>query len=69
MTQANLVAFCQLVLQDGGLQEKLRVVAERDPFVHQVVALGEQHGFCFSAEEVKALMQANRRAWAERRDR
>jgi hypothetical protein len=66
MTQTTFDAFYQWVLEDPALQVKLRELTEREAFIQGVVALGQAHGYCFSAEAVTMTMQANRRAWLER---
>jgi len=57
--------FHRLVLQEAQLQEKLREISDRAAFIRHVVALGAEHDYNFTAEEVTVAMQANRRAWLE----
>lgn len=66
MLSTSFEAFRQLVLQDLAIQAKLRNVADREFFITQVVALGQEHGYPFTAEDVVQAMQVNRRAWLER---
>lgn len=66
MTQTTFDAFYQQVLQDPALQAKLREITDREVFIQRVVALGQEHGYCFTEEAVTMVMQANRRTWTER---
>ncbi len=65
MAQTPFEHFHRLVLQDVQLQEKLRELTDRAAFIRQVVAVGEEHGYCFTTEDVTIAMQANRRTWLE----
>ena len=66
MAQEQLDRFRDLVLQDSGLQAELRDILDPTAFVARVVELGRERGYEFSAAEVEAAMQAERRAWIER---
>lgn len=66
MTSSAFDQFYQLVLQDDQLQEQLRDISDFHTFVLQVVALGEAHHYQFTADNVQAAMQSQRRAWLER---
>lgn len=57
----SLERFCALVLSDPDLQARLQAHDGGD-FVAAVVELGAQHGFALVAEDIKALMRANRTA-------
>ncbi len=61
-----LRGFCDLVFQDVGLQGRLRQVSDKALFIDLVVRLGEESGFSFNAEDVRATLRANRHAWIER---
>ncbi|HYM01967.1 MAG TPA: aspartyl/asparaginyl beta-hydroxylase domain-containing protein [Stellaceae bacterium] len=65
-SQRQLENFQAAVLADAALQAMLR--QERDPqrFVALVIEIGEARGYRFTASDVAAAMQANRRAWIER---
>jgi len=58
-----LSAFCDFVLADGDLQERLRSIADERLFINLVVRLGMEHGFQFNSEDVEAKLGENRRAW------
>ncbi len=64
--QAPFDRLYHLVLQDVLLQEELREITDGATFVRQVVALGETHGYRFSAADVSVAMQTQRRAWNAR---
>ncbi len=66
MSQAGFEAFRQRVLEDPTLQAKLREESDLERFQTLVVALGTEHGFDFSVDEVKEAVRASRRAWLER---
>jgi hypothetical protein len=66
VTETDFEIFHQRVLESPQLQEQLRVELERSEFIHRVVALGQEQGYHFTAEDVATAMQASRRAWSER---
>jgi predicted ribosomally synthesized peptide with nif11-like leader len=66
MSQENFERFRQIVLEDLSLQERLRAIEEREPFVSRVVEMGAECGIEFTAEDVREAIRANRRAWIER---
>lgn len=61
-----LNAFCDFVLADAGLQERLRSIADQRLFIDMVVRFGMDHGFRFNCEDVEARLAENRRAWFEK---
>lgn len=61
-SSARLERFCRAVLADRALQERLRRETDPAAFVALVLALGRERGEIFTDEDVRALMQANRRA-------
>lgn len=61
-SQDRLGRFCRQVLGDEALQLQLRDLLEPADFIGAVVALGREHGHRFTREDVRAAMQANRRA-------
>ncbi|HKA21360.1 MAG TPA: aspartyl/asparaginyl beta-hydroxylase domain-containing protein [Blastocatellia bacterium] len=58
--------FCNLVLQDLTLQEQLKDVMDKELFFEMVVRLGNERGYHFSVNEVRAAFKARRRAWIQR---
>ena len=56
-TVSVLQQFMQAVLKNRELQEKLKVAADWENFVKQLVDLGKQSGYCFRAEDVEATIQ------------
>ena len=65
-SQARLLRFCRAALADAALRDRLRREADPVAFVALVVALGQERGHRFTAEDVRAQMQANRRAHGAR---
>lgn len=66
MTQASFEAFRNRVLAEPVLQEELRDIPERAIFTERILALGQAHGYEFTADDVTNALQASRRAWIER---
>lgn len=58
--------FRDLVLDDPGLTDALWPIDQPDVFVERAVTLGRQHGFGFTAEDVRACMRAGGRVGAGR---
>jgi hypothetical protein len=65
VTETDFEIFHQRVLESLHLQDQLRGGLERSEFIHSVVALGQEQGCHFTAEDVATAMQASRRAWIE----
>lgn len=57
------------VLAQPALQERLLALQDRQAFVAEVVAVAQARGLSVRAGDVEAAMQANQRAWFERRIR
>lgn len=66
MISTSFEAFRKQVLQDTALQARLRDITDRRLFIATVVALGQEWGYQFTAEDVTQAMHASRRAWQER---
>jgi hypothetical protein len=66
MSQEQFEEFRKIVLEDSALQERLRDIDEREPFILRVVELGAECGFEFTNETVAEAMRDARRAWIER---
>jgi predicted ribosomally synthesized peptide with nif11-like leader len=62
----NLERFCQLVLEDPQLHQQLRQPLVQDEFIALAIRLGQERGYSFTAEEVRAALNERRRAWLER---
>ena len=56
MSKEGLEQFGQLLMQDPTLQKKLEEVTDQESFVRQIIQMGEEKGYSFTAEEVKAVM-------------
>jgi hypothetical protein len=65
-SQQRFEQFRELVLADPLLQSRLQAFEEVDPFIDEVVRAGRQHDLRFTAEDVRAALQAGRRAWFQR---
>ncbi|MET0752534.1 MAG: Nif11-like leader peptide family natural product precursor [Pyrinomonadaceae bacterium] len=66
MSHEQFEQFRNVVLEDLPLQKQLRAFTKRNMFVAQVVKLGAERGFQFTAEDVEEAMNANHRDWIER---
>jgi hypothetical protein len=62
----NFLPIQVAVLGDAGLQEQLRAAPDEAALFERVLALGRERGCEFSAEDLRAVVNANRRAWLER---
>ena len=54
------------VLSDAALQEQLRAAPDEAALFERVLALGRERGYEFSEQDLRAVVDANRRAWLER---
>ena len=61
-----LQRFCNAVLEDVTLQERLRQAIDKQLFIDLVVRAGEEHGFRFNAQDVSDALREKRRLWIER---
>ena len=66
MPASGFDAFRQLVLSDAALQEELVGVPDEKSLFDKVLALGQERGYCFSAQDLENAVRANRRGWLER---
>lgn len=66
MSQTSLEQFCERVLENQALQEKLRSITDRAAFSAAVVELGAEQGFSFTSDEVEIAIRGNMQAWIER---
>jgi hypothetical protein len=62
----GLERFRELVLEDDQLLQRLRQTGGLESFVALSVQLSQAHGCLFSAEEVRELVQTERREWLQR---
>jgi hypothetical protein len=62
----DFALFQRLVVNDSGLFARLQNAPTPDAFVDLAVELGTARGFGFGADDVRASLQAARRAWIER---
>ena len=54
------------VLTDPVLQEQLRAAPDEAALFEAVLALGRERGHQFSEQDLRAVVNANRRAWLAR---
>ena len=65
-SQRRLEQFRDLVLRDAALQQALRQPDQAESFIAAVLREGAARQYCFTSEDIRAAMQAGRRAWTER---
>lgn len=66
MSQASLEQFRELVLHDPALQSQLRETPDQRAFIEQMLRLGAERGYEFTAAEIEAAVLAARRVWTRR---
>jgi hypothetical protein len=66
IAQTDLERFCELVLREPGLQTRLRATADKPAFIAQMLQLGAERGYKFTAHEIDAALAEARRAWTRR---
>jgi hypothetical protein len=66
MPRESLEQFRLLVLEDATLQQRLRETPDRETFILLMIESGAERGFEFTAEDVREVLYASRRAWLER---
>jgi len=66
MSQENLDRFIQLVFREATLQEQLWEAPDIDAFVDLAQHLGDEQGYRFTPQDVKAALYVSRREWRER---
>jgi hypothetical protein len=66
MSIQNFLPIRMAVLNDAALQDQLRATPDEAALFAMVLALGRERGCEFSEEDLRAVVDANRRAWLER---
>ena len=66
MSIQNFLPIRMAVLSDAELQEQLRALPDEAALFERVLALGRERGYEFSEQDLRAVVNANRRAWLER---
>ena len=66
MLENSFEKFREVVLCDATLQKMLQKPVREDVFIEDVVRLGAERGFGFTADEVRDAMRESRRVWVER---
>lgn len=59
-------AFLGMVLDDAALRDDLLKAPDLPALVARVVTLARERGLAVSEEELRAVVNANRRSWLER---
>lgn len=66
MAIQDFLQFRSIVLGDAALQEELRAAPDEAALFERVLALGRERGYELSGQDLRAVVDANRRAWLER---
>jgi hypothetical protein len=66
MSGEGFEEFRRLVLGDATLQERLRETRGLKAFLDLTLRMGEEHGYSFTAEDVRDALRESRRAWLQR---
>ena len=66
MAIQDFLQIRMLVLSDTALQEELRAAPDEAVLFERVLALGREHGYELSVQDLRVVIDANRRAWLER---
>jgi hypothetical protein len=66
MSLAAFQQFEQEVFQDPALVKELCGVTTLPELMDKVIAMGRQRGFEITEEDLRVVVNANRRAWLER---
>jgi hypothetical protein len=62
----NLERFRDLVRGSLELQQLLREISDREPFIDETLRTGREHGCDFNRQDIEETMQTERRKWNER---
>lgn len=66
MLTKGLNEFIESVLCDREMQLRLAAIKDSNDFVDSAMAAGAENGYKFEPDEIKRIMQENRRLWLER---
>ena len=66
MAIQDFLQIRMIVLSDAALQEELRAAPDEAALFERVLSLGREHGLELSEQDLRAVVNANRRAWLER---
>ena len=61
MSHASLREFIPQILLDAKLQDQLKNTTDKAVFTQNLVRLGKEHGFDFTAEEVDVVLLKNKK--------
>jgi hypothetical protein len=66
MSLASFQQFEQEVFRDPALVEELRDAATLPELMAKIIAMGRERGLEITEEDLRLVVNANRRAWLER---
>jgi len=66
MAIQDFLSIRAVVLADAALQEQLRAAADEATLFAMVLALGRERGFAVSEDDLRTVVNINRRGWLER---
>ena len=66
MAIEDFLPIRQEVLTDPALQERLRAAPDEAALFEAVLELGRERGHKFTEPDLRAVVDANRRAWLQR---
>ena len=66
MAIQDFLQIRMLVLSDSALQEELRAAPDEAALFEKVLALGRERGCEVTEDDLRAVINANQRAWLER---
>ena len=66
MAMQDFLQIRMLILSDSALQEELRAAPDEAALFEKVLALGRERGCEVTEDDLRAVINANQRAWLER---
>ncbi len=64
--QESFGTFCQIVLEDLALQERLRKETDKERFAALLARLAKERGYIFGVDVVEEALRASKQAWLQR---
>ena len=66
MAIQDFLSIKAVVLADAALQEQLRAAPDEAALFAMVLTLGRERGFAVSEDDLRTVVNINRRGWLER---
>ena len=66
MAIQDFLQIRMVVLSDAALQQELRAAPDEAALFESVLALARERGYELSGQDLRTVVNANRRAWLER---